>query len=126
MKINKVAVSSKDLTVSVKFYQILGFEFPEFGDDEQHVESINTHEGSTLMIDTDKLLEEISQMTPRPGSHSAFAIEYSTKEEVDKIAQLLEEHNFTVFKQPWEAFWGQYYCIVEDPYNHKIDLYVNL
>lgn len=33
---------------------------------------------------------------------------------------------FKVVKEPWDAFWAQRYCIVEDPDGYKIDLYAKL
>ncbi|MEI6887310.1 MAG: VOC family protein [bacterium] len=29
-------------------------------------------------------------------------------------------------KEPWDAFWGQRYCVVKDPGGNMIDLYAYL
>ena len=50
MKLDAVGVSSKDIRRSVEFYRLLGFEFPEFTNEDRHVESVN-NTGSKLMLD---------------------------------------------------------------------------
>ena len=127
MKLNAVGVSSSDLKKTVKFYQLLGFEFPEFKEDEDHLEP-KTPEGSArLMIDSKKLMTELlGGQEPKPGNHSAFAIEYDSAEELNSVAAKVLAADFNVVKEPWDAFWGQRYCVVEDPDGYKVDLYTRL
>lgn len=125
MNLNKVAVASSDLAKTIKFYKILGFQFPELMPADRHIES-EKGAGATLMIDTMDLIEEISGERPVAGSHSSFAILYSNKQEIDDIVAKLTLEGFDITKEPWEAFWGQYYAIVSDPDGYKVDLYVNL
>lgn len=126
MRLNKVAVASKDLIASAKFYTILGFEFEEVEEGAKHIESIPQEGEPALMIDTFDLMEEISGETPKPGNNSSFALEYNTTGEVDEIVKTLISNKFKIVAKPWKAFWGQYYAVVEDPYGYKTDLYVNL
>lgn len=126
MNLNKVAVASSDLEKTLGFYKILGFEFPEIMEADRHIESKYAGAGAALMIDTVDLIEEISGEKPVPGTGSAFAIHYAESKEVDAIVKSLKEAGFTIVKEPWEAFWGQYYAIVADPDGYKVDLYVNL
>lgn len=126
MKINAVAVTSSDLKNSAKFYTLLGFEFPEFNEDEQHLEPLTPNGSARLMIDSKKLISEILGEAPHPGNHSAFAIQYKSAEEIDAIVANIKQAGFKTVKQPWKAFWGQYYAILEDPDGYKVDLYANL
>ena len=123
MKLNAVGVSSKDLTKTVIFYKLLGFSFPEFNDDEVHLESITKEGSAKLMIDAEKLMTDLIGEIPKPANHSNFAIEYETPEEVNDIAKKVKESGFKIVKEPWDAFWGQRYCVLEDPDSYKIDLY---
>lgn len=126
MKLNAVGVTTSNLAKTVAFYSLLGFEFPEFKEDEDHLEP-KSPEGSTrLMIDSKKLITDILGEEPKPSNHSAFAIEYDSVEEVNKIAAMVNEAGFNIVKEPWNAFWGQRYCIVEDPDGYKVDVYANL
>jgi catechol 2,3-dioxygenase-like lactoylglutathione lyase family enzyme len=126
MKLNAIGVTTSNLQKTVEFYSLLGFEFPEFKKDEDHLEP-KTPEGSArLMIDSKKLITDILGEKPIPSNHSAFALQYDSAEEVNEIAEKVKSSRFKIVKEPWNAFWGQRYCIVEDPDGYKVDLYANL
>lgn len=123
MKIDAVGVASSDLAQTVSFYKILGFEFPELKPDDSHIEAKRRDESARLMIDSKDLIKEITGTTPVPSNHSQFAIEFENAKEIDTIAENLKINGFKVFKEPWDAFWGQRYCIVQDPDGYMIDLF---
>ena len=126
MKLNAVGVSSKDLRKTVEFYTLLGFEFPEFHDDEQHLEPVTSDGSARLMIDSHELVSGLLGEEPRPGNHSSFALQYDSSDEVDEAAAQIKKAGFTVVSEPWDAFWGQRYAIVQDPDGYKVDLYATL
>src|SRR5688572_12249522 len=114
MKLNAVGVSSSNFKESIRFYSILGFNFPEIKDDEQHVEALETSP-IRFMLDSKELVESLIGEAPRPGNHSAFAIEYNTPEELNQIVEKLRIQKYIIKKEPWDAFWGQRYAVVQDP-----------
>mgnify|MGYP000716393442 CR=1 FL=1 len=126
MKLNAVGVSSKHLKRTLAFYKILRFEFPDLKEKDQHIESINNKSSTKLMIDKVELVKEIMGENPKPGNHSSFAVQYDSPHEIDEVVNRLRKENFKVVKEPWDAFWGQRYAIVEDPDGYKIDLYAYL
>ena len=126
MKLNAVAVTTSNLQKTVEFYMFLGFTFPEHKNDEQHLEPVTSDGSARLMIDSKALIADIVGEVPKPGNHSSFAIEYDSAGEVNSIADKLKTSGFKVVKEPWDAFWGQRYCIVEDPDGYKVDLYAAL
>jgi len=126
MKLNAIGVTTTNLTETVKFYTLLGFSFPEFKSDEQHLEAIPTEGSARLMIDTHDLVKSIINEDPKPGNHSSFAIEFGSVEELNSVAEKLSIAGFKVVKAPWDAFWGQRYSVVEDPDGYKVDLYAAL
>ena len=110
---------------TIEFYTLLGFKFPEYKD-EPHFEP-NTSEGSArLMIDTAELIEEITGEKPKPGNHSAFAVQCESAEALDKTVDAVRSGGFAVSKDPWDTFGGQRYAIVQDLDGYKIDLYAQL
>ncbi|NCS31997.1 glyoxalase [bacterium] len=125
MNLAAVSVSTKDLTTSVEFYKILGFEFEKFSDTDEHVESING-DGIKLMIDTESMVKSILGIKPTPSNHSQFAILYDSPAEVNERTELLTSKGFDVMKQPWDAFWGQRYAVVKDPNGYLVDVYAYL
>lgn len=125
MKLNAVAVSSSDMSKSVEFYTLLGFDFDDVDTSQDHVEP-KPIDGMRLMIDSHSLVKDIIGEDPTPSNHSSFALEFDSPEEIDEIASQLQDAGFTIIKAPWQAFWGQYYCIVADPDGYKVDLYCAL
>ena len=126
MKLNAVGVNSKNLQNSIEFYKLLGFEFPELKAEDQHIESIPNNGSIKLMIDSAELAKQIIGEDPKPGNHSSFAVEYDSPQEVNSVAKNITDAGFKVVNEPWDAFWGQRYCIVEDPDGYKVDLYAAL
>ncbi|HRN69672.1 MAG TPA: VOC family protein [Candidatus Woesebacteria bacterium] len=125
MKLNAVAVTAKNLKKTVKFYSLLGFQFSEFTEDEQHVETIANGDAK-LMVDSTTMIKDILGEEPKPGNHSSFAVQYDSPEEVNEVARKIKEAGFTLVKEPWNAFWGQRYCVVQDPDGYMVDLYAYL
>lgn len=126
MKLDAIAVSTNNIQRAVQFYRLLGFVFPSLKGNEQHVESL-TQEGSIrLMIDVKAIIKDIIGEEPKPGNHSVFAIKFDKPVEVNETVQKITSNGFKVVKEPWDAFWGQRYAIVEDPDGYKIDLYAAL
>jgi uncharacterized glyoxalase superfamily protein PhnB len=125
MKIDAVGISSANFKKTVHFYSLLGFQFPEFKEGEQHIESAMPG-SARLMIDSKEMIKSIIGEDPHPSNHSPFAIEYNSASEVDEAADKVKKAGFKVIKEPWDAFWGQRYAIVEDPDGYRVDLYARL
>ena len=126
MRVDAIAVSSKDFKKSVEFYQLLGFTFDENQDlNSDHIEATDK-DGMRLLFDRVKLHKEMSGHEPTPANHSNFALLCDSVDEVNQIAEKIKNEGFKITKEPWDAFWGQRYCIVEDPDGYKIDLFAEL
>ncbi len=126
MKLNAIGVTSSNMSKTISFYSLLGFNFPELKPNDQHIEAVLPEGQIRLMIDSNKLIKEMLGEDPKPGNTSVFALEYPSPTEVDAITAKVAEAGFVVVKQPWDAFWGQRYAIVSDPDGHKVDLYAGL
>ena len=125
MKLNAVGVTSTDMQATIKFYTLLGFTFPEYNPEDPHIEALEKS-NARLMIDTKELITEILGEEPKQSNHSAFAVEFDTPEEIDSIYEKLKSEEYNIVKEPWDAFWGQRYCIVKDPDGYIVDLYSQL
>jgi len=126
MKIDAVGVTSSDMQKTVDFYTLLGFEFADFKADEDHLEPVASPGSARLMIDSKAMIKDILGEEPKPGNHSSFAILYGTPAEVDRVAAAVKEAGFTLVSDPWDAFWGQRYAIVQDPDGYRVDLFASL
>lgn len=126
MKLNAIGVTSTNIPKTVEFYTLLGFEFKDFKPDDEHVEPITPPGSARLMIDATRIVKDIIGEDPKPGNISAFALQYDSVDELNTVATRISEAGFTVFKEPWDAFWGQRYAVVQDPDGFKVDLYAYL
>lgn len=125
MKLNAVGVTTSDMRKAIAFYSLLGFDFSDINAEEDHVEPKTPPGSARLMIDAKKIVEGIIGTKPEPGNHSAFALQYDSAKQVNEVAEKVKNAGFTVVKEPWDAFWGQRYAVVEDPDGYKVDLYAN-
>jgi len=123
MKLAAVGVTTSNMKKTVSFYTILGFKFPNYNSEEGHVEAISPAGSVRLMIDLKQIIKDIINEDPKPGNHSIFALEYDSVEELNQIVIEVESAGFKSIKEPWDAFWGQRYAVVEDPDGYKVDLY---
>ena len=126
MKIDAVAVSTSNMQRSIAFYTMLGFDFSDSKGDEDHIEPSTPVGSARLMIDKKAVIEGIMGAAPKPGNHSSLAIQFDSPNEIGTICAQLNETGFNVVKEPWDAFWGQHYAIVQDPDGYLVDLYAAL
>jgi len=126
LKIDAVGVTSSDLGRTVAFYRLLGFEFPDFGPDDQHLEATTAPGEVRLMIDAAALAAELLGELPQPANHAHFALLCASPSEVDAVASAVQGAGFSVITAPWDAFWGQRYAVVSDPDGYRIDLFAPL
>lgn len=126
MKLNAVGVTTSDMKKTLSFYKLLGFKFTDYKENDDHVEPETLTGSARLMIDAKEIVKEIIDEDPKPGNHSSFAILYDTPAEIDEIVTKVKAAGFKVSKEPWDAFWGQRYAVVEDPDGYKVDLYAYL
>lgn len=124
--IDAVAVTSRDLTRSIAFYRRLGFDFPDVGPKDQHVEAIAAPGAVRLMIDAHALAERLNGVAPIPANHAQFALLYDSAEAVDAAVAELSAAGETIVSAPFDAFWGQRYATVSDPDGYRVDLFATL
>lgn len=126
IRLDAVAVSTKDMAKTVAFYKLLGFVFPSWGPDDKHVEPSAKPGEVRLMIDTAELMEELTGHPPTPPNHSSFAMLCDSPDEVNAVATTLQDAGHTLTVEPWDAFWGQRYATVKDPDGYQIDIFAEL
>lgn len=124
--IDAVAVTSRDMARSVAFYRGLGFDFPDFGPDDRHVEAIAAPGAVRLMIDAHSLAAQMIGAAPRAANHAQFALLYDSPGAVDAAADALRAAGESVVAVPFDAVWGQRYATVADPDGYRIDLFAPL
>jgi uncharacterized glyoxalase superfamily protein PhnB len=116
----------KDMAEAVRFYGLLGLDFPDGAESEQHVE---TELGGDirLMFDTVELVKSFSDWEPASGGHRmGLAFRCADPADVDRTHALVVSRGYESLADPFDAFWGQRYATVADPDGNPVDLYAAL
>ena len=123
IRLDLIGIAVKSMAESLRFYRLLGFEIPEGQDSEAHVEiALN---GLRIAWDTVDVLRQVyDQWIEAPVGHRVeLAFQCDSRDEVDAMYAKIVEHGYRGHKEPWDAFWGQRYAVVEDPDGNLISLF---
>ena len=113
-----------DLAKSVKFYNLLGLDFPDAGDD--HIEA-TAKNGMRVMLDKLELIKQIDMDWVTPvGRPMGLAFRCDSPKEVDATYAKVTKAGFRGKTEPFDAFWGQRYATVFDPDGNAVDLFAQL
>jgi catechol 2,3-dioxygenase-like lactoylglutathione lyase family enzyme len=124
VKLDAIGIVSRDMKESVRFYRLLGLDFPDPGDD--HLEAAATS-GLRVMLDDEKLMKQIDPGWKRPvGQGIMLAFRCESPKLVDEAFRKVTAAGFKAKKEPWDAFWGQRYASVIDPDGNSVDLFAPL
>lgn len=123
--LNAIGIVVSDMERALAFYQLLGLNFPDGSEGEDHVECMLSN-GLRVMFDTVQLVSSFTNWIPPVGNRMALAFRCVSPAEVDATVSSLQAAGHTVVKEPWDAFWGQRYAQVEDPDGNVVDLFADL
>ncbi len=123
LKLDLIGVVTSDMAASLRFYRMLGLEFPEGSESEDHVEATLPN-GLRFALDD---LEMIKSFAPdyqgQPHGRMGIAFLCDSPAQVDEMYSTIIAAGFTGEKEPWDAFWGQRYAVVQDPSGVNVDLF---
>jgi uncharacterized glyoxalase superfamily protein PhnB len=123
-RLNALGIVSSDLARSIRFYRLLGLDFPE--GEQPHVEAVLPN-GLRLMLDSEDVVRGFRPDWQRvTGNQLALAFECESAAEVDATYARVAEAGFPGEKEPWDAFWGQRYAQLRDPDGVPVDVYAAL
>jgi catechol 2,3-dioxygenase-like lactoylglutathione lyase family enzyme len=123
--LNAIGIVVSDMARSIRFYRLLGLDFPDTPD-EGHLEA-SLAGGARLMLDSEATIRSFRPDWERAvGNQLALAFECGSAAEVDELYAQVVDAGFQGEKAPWDAFWGQRYAQLLDPDGNPIDLYASL
>jgi uncharacterized glyoxalase superfamily protein PhnB len=125
VKIDMIGIVVKDMAKALAFYRLLGLDIPEGAEKEGHVET-HSH-GYRIVWDTEEVVKSFNPDWIEPkGQRIGNAFKCDTPSEVDELYKKIVDAGYKGFKEPWDAFWGQRYALVEDPDGNHIDLFAQM
>lgn len=123
MKLDMVGIIVESMEQSVLFYERLGFKV--IGEKEADYVEL-AHEGIRISLNTKKMISGIYGYTPKSeGDKIELAFLCDSPKEIDQLCEKMKQFGYVLFKEPWQAFWGQYYAIIKDVDGNLLSLFCN-
>jgi catechol 2,3-dioxygenase-like lactoylglutathione lyase family enzyme len=120
--LDMIGIATKDIAASLAFYRTLGLEVPEPGEGEDHVETLWS--GMRVAWDSVQMLKGfLGEWTEPAGQRIEMAFKCESAEEVNELFARATGAGYKAFREPWDAFWGQRYAILEDPDGNHVSLF---
>jgi catechol 2,3-dioxygenase-like lactoylglutathione lyase family enzyme len=123
IKPDMVGLTVRDMDAALRFYRLLDLAIPEPGDGQDYVEVI-TPNGYRISWNKLEMVKSIDPHWVEPaGQRIGLAFKCDSPAEVDAAYARITAAGYTGRKEPWDAFWGQRYAVVEDPDGNGVDLF---
>lgn len=124
-QLNAIGVVASEMARSIQFYRLLGLDIPQTPE-EGHVDTFLPN-GVRFMLDTEDVMRSFDESWTRAtGNQIGIAFECRSPAEVDETYSAVVDAGFHGAKEPWDAFWGQRYAVLEDPDGVEVSLYAAL
>ncbi|NNJ48607.1 MAG: glyoxalase [Acidimicrobiia bacterium] len=125
-RLDLIGLIVQDMARALAFYRRLGFDIPAEADTEGHVEAMAG--GLRIAWDTVEVVHSFDPgwTPPVGGQRLGLAFLCDSPTEVDALYAELVGDGYEGRLEPWDAFWGQRYAVVEDPDGNPVDLFASL
>jgi uncharacterized glyoxalase superfamily protein PhnB len=121
-----IGVVVRDMGAALRFYRTLGLDVPQGQDHEPFVQVI-TPNGYRISWNALEMIKQIDPAWVEPVGHRIeLAFKCDSPAEVDATHARLVQAGYHSHKDPWDAFWGQRYAIVDDPDGNHVSLFAEL
>jgi len=126
-RLDLIGIVVEDMARSLAFYRRLGLDVPAEADNEPHVET-TLPGGIRLAWDTVETVRSFDPDWQRPSGGHAMSMAFllDSADDVDRLYEELIADGYTSHKEPWDAFWGQRYAVINDPDGNPVDLFARL
>jgi lactoylglutathione lyase len=120
-----VGLTVDEIPKSIAFYKMLGLEFPEAAAGEAFVECKTN--GYRISLNAVSMIKEMNPHWEAPkGQRMELAFLCESPKHVDEAYAKIIAAGHKSVKEPWDAFWGQRYAIVEDPDGSHVSIFCPL
>jgi len=115
--LEQVSLVVKDMDATLKFYRLLGLEIDDTHPDWQaHHRSAQMPNGIDLDFDSEEFAQKWNTGWRSTGRGVAvLGFRVSSREAVDQLYKEVTNAGYAAQQEPYDAFWGARYAIVEDP-----------
>jgi catechol 2,3-dioxygenase-like lactoylglutathione lyase family enzyme len=120
-----IGIVVADVPRAIAFYRLLGLPFADPAEGEDFIEV--KANGYRISLNAQKLVKELTPGWVEPrGQRHEIAFLCGSPKEVDETYAAVVKAGHHGIKEPWDAFWGQRYAVVEDPDGAHVSLFCPL
>jgi catechol 2,3-dioxygenase-like lactoylglutathione lyase family enzyme len=121
---NQLNLVVADMEASLAFYRLLGVEIadtvPEWA---AHHRNAVTNEDLALDFDSVEFAKKWNRgASGTTGGGGVIGFQVASRAAVDDLYARVTSAGYRGQQEPWDAFWGARYAIVEDPDGHPVGL----
>lgn len=121
--LDQINVVARDVDAMVGFYRRLGIAIEDVDPRwDRHHRSAPMAGGLDLEIDSQEFTATWNRGWPAGGAGVVIGFRVPTREAVDQRYEDLTAAGYTGQQEPYDAFWGARYAIVEDPDGNSVGL----
>jgi len=121
-----IGIVVADMADALQFYRLLDLEIPEGVETEPYVEVITSNGYRISWNSLDMVKGMDPDYVPPVGYRMELAFKCGNPAEVDAKFNTLTAAGYHGHREPWNAFWGQRYAIVDDPDGNHVSLFAPL
>lgn len=119
--LNLLTLVVKDMEASVAFYRRLGVTVPDADPAWPDIHRGGTSGGISVDFDTDSFAPKWNA-GHKPATTAVIGFQLPSREAVDAAYNELTSAGHAGQQEPYDAFWGARYAVVEDPDGNAVGL----
>lgn len=121
--LDQVNIIVSDMEASVKFYRSLGVEIPDTHPAWQHHHRTASSQGLDIDFDSQEFAKKWNSGASGTSANSTvLGFRLPTREAVDETYRRTIAAGYCAQQEPYDAFWGSRYAIVQDPDGNPVGL----
>jgi catechol 2,3-dioxygenase-like lactoylglutathione lyase family enzyme len=121
--LDQINIVVSDMEASVKFYRLLGLDIPDTDPTWQAHHRTASSAGVDLDFDSEEFAKKWNAGSVGASANSSvLGFRLPTREAVDETFGRVVGAGYRAQQEPYDAFWGARYAIVEDPDGNPVGL----
>ena len=113
-----------DMEATVAFYRRLGITIPDQGVWDNHHRTAEAPAGFDFDFDSTGFAAQWNRGWPgsRGRGGAVFGFKVATRDAVDRVHADMTAAGYASQQEPYDAFWGARYAVVEDPDGNAVGI----
>jgi catechol 2,3-dioxygenase-like lactoylglutathione lyase family enzyme len=121
--LDQINVVVGDMDAAVAFYRRLGVDVADPGPPwDRHHRPVNVGDGLELDLDSTAFGAVWNRGQPGTGPRVVIGFRLADRDAVDRTHADLVAAGYTSQQEPYDAFWGARYAVIEDPDGNSVGL----